>query len=139
MGIQTPVSEFERYYSILNQLGDDSDYLFLGNSIESPKSNRHCCDVCGDLIAWGSTRYRCMECFQLDLCSSCALAKKQTQQHASSHAMFQVEEIAALYNCDVCEQIINPHDRYHCLECIDYDLCPECHQSSSHGHSFVLL
>ena len=43
------------------------------------------CDGCAAHLPW--TKYRCLDCFDLELCRSCYLRRKQPNGHLSTHKM----------------------------------------------------
>ena len=41
------------------------------------------------------------------------------------------------YTCDICDVGPIIGDRYHCIECPDYDLCEECEEVYGHDHALL--
>lgn len=46
------------------------------------------CDGCAALLPW--QKYRCVICFDLDLCESCYISGKQPNGHLSTHRMIEL-------------------------------------------------
>ena len=46
------------------------------------------CDGCAAYLPW--TKHRCLDCFDLELCRSCYLSRKQPNGHLSTHKMIRL-------------------------------------------------
>ncbi len=122
--------------------------------------NEELCNNCWDKI--NGTRFKCMVCPDVDLCSSCVSSSADRVAHDLSHAFFPINserdrasfEIArasriegpplAVHDksCDVCKAVI-VGARHKCADCDNYDVCTGCLSSlvkrSVHvlGHVFL--
>ncbi|PVD39043.1 hypothetical protein C0Q70_01670 [Pomacea canaliculata] len=88
------------------------------------------CDGCGNTLP--GRRYRCVQCVDLDLCTTCfSGGVKPEGEHSDDH-----EFIHLVYKCNKCQAFI-VGTRIHCNICEDFDLCLGCHAKKEFptGHS----
>lgn len=121
------------------------------------------CDVCREDGIFG-TRWKCLLCYDYDLCSSCYAGGKHNQEHAflklnkpggvatrvpprkttarSQLSYFIPGDVTfdGIF-CDSCgrEDMVGP--QWKCDVCANYDLCTFCYLSNEHNldHAFVRL
>ncbi|KAH9489895.1 Zinc finger ZZ-type and EF-hand domain-containing protein 1 [Bulinus truncatus] len=86
------------------------------------------CDGCG--VTLPGRRYRCLQCLDMDLCTSCFSGGVEPEDHRDNH-----EIVHLVYKCNHCQAFI-VGTRIHCNECDDFDLCLGCHakQKFPPGH-----
>eukprot|EP00111_Clytia_hemisphaerica_P007029 TCONS_00020380-protein len=77
------------------------------------------CDGCQEKIK--GSRFRCLECADMDLCSTCYRKESKPQGHIDSHDVIDLR-----FTCDNCQAFII-ETRIHCNECSDFDLCLGCY------------
>ncbi|XP_055877134.1 zinc finger ZZ-type and EF-hand domain-containing protein 1-like isoform X1 [Biomphalaria glabrata] len=87
------------------------------------------CDGCS--VTLPGRRYRCLQCMDMDLCTSCFSGGVEPEEHRDSH-----EIVHLVYKCNHCQAFI-VGTRIHCNECDDFDLCLGCHLKHKFpsGHS----
>ena len=87
------------------------------------------CDGCG--VTLPGRRYRCLQCDDMDLCTSCFSSGVEPEEHRDDH-----EIVHLVYKCNRCQAFI-VGTRIHCLVCEDFDLCLGCHirQRFPAGHT----
>lgn len=103
-------------------------------------------------------RYKCLNCSNYDLCGACM--DQRASHHAESHAFAEIRFPGDKHHetsrgstrqppparhaatCNLCDKTIFGA-RYKCLECPDFDLDSECHDTNVRelhpGHKFVRL
>ncbi|OUM52267.1 hypothetical protein BVG19_g1440 [[Candida] boidinii] len=102
------------------------------------------CDGCNTDPIIG-LRFKCFKCYDLDLCEDCHSKGTETGNHKSNHMMSMSGQKAHFdYNglantrfvCDGCDAPLNTSLRYHCKDCLDYDLCEACESkgTETEGH-----
>ncbi|KAL8625230.1 hypothetical protein ACOMHN_029988 [Nucella lapillus] len=78
------------------------------------------CDGCG--VTLPGRRYRCYQCVDMDLCTTCySGGVKPEGEHHDDH-----DFVHLLYKCNKCQAFI-VGTRIHCNDCEDFDLCLGCH------------
>ncbi|XP_012939826.1 zinc finger ZZ-type and EF-hand domain-containing protein 1 [Aplysia californica] len=87
------------------------------------------CDGCG--VTLPGRRYRCLQCDDMDLCTSCFSSGVEPEEHRDDH-----EIVHLVYKCNHCQAFI-VGTRIHCNQCDDFDLCLGCHikQKFPSGHT----
>ncbi|CAL1538237.1 unnamed protein product [Lymnaea stagnalis] len=87
------------------------------------------CDGCG--VTLPGRRYRCLQCMDMDLCTSCFSGGVEPEEHRDSH-----EIVHLVFKCNHCQAFI-VGTRIHCNQCDDFDLCLGCHikQKFPSGHT----
>uniref|UniRef100_A0A673V2A9 Zinc finger ZZ-type and EF-hand domain containing 1 n=1 Tax=Suricata suricatta TaxID=37032 RepID=A0A673V2A9_SURSU len=86
------------------------------------------CDGCDEIAPWH--RYRCLQCSDMDLCTTCFLGGVKPEGHGDDHEMVSME-----FTCDQCQGLIIGR-RINCNVCEDFDLCYGCYAAKkfSYGH-----
>ncbi|XP_039110431.1 zinc finger ZZ-type and EF-hand domain-containing protein 1 isoform X2 [Hyaena hyaena] len=86
------------------------------------------CDGCDEIAPWH--RYRCLQCSDMDLCTTCFLGGVKPEGHGDDHEMVSME-----FTCDQCQGLIIGR-RMNCNVCDDFDLCYGCYMAKkySYGH-----
>ncbi|XP_078294074.1 zinc finger ZZ-type and EF-hand domain-containing protein 1 isoform X2 [Panthera onca] len=86
------------------------------------------CDGCDEIAPWH--RYRCLQCSDMDLCTTCFLGGVKPEGHGDDHEMVSME-----FTCDQCQGLIIGR-RMNCNVCDDFDLCYGCYAAKkySYGH-----
>jgi hypothetical protein len=135
--IQTPIGHFENFFEILRKVKQREPFEFiLPNPATTKARVAHVCDACGQIIPVNAFRFRCLECEDYDLCEGCQKARVETEQHKRSHSCYKIKE-GQEYTCNVCGgNITGPC--YHCLVCVDYDLCEGCKNAQKANASHKL-
>ncbi|XP_028399681.1 neuralized-like protein 4 [Dendronephthya gigantea] len=102
-------------------------FLFINSFGHRLNQSTATCDGCNTKIAIRSTRYRCMECEDLDLCVNCFSSKRTPKDHHSGHKLAEMR-----WCCDGkdCGGHITGA-RFHCLVCEDFDLCYGCQKTKN--------
>ncbi|KAK7482310.1 hypothetical protein BaRGS_00026438, partial [Batillaria attramentaria] len=78
------------------------------------------CDGCG--VTLPGRRYRCIQCVDMDLCTTCySGGVKPEGEHHDDH-----DFVHLVYKCNKCQAFI-VGTRIHCNDCEDFDLCLGCH------------
>ncbi|KAI5787589.1 hypothetical protein DFH27DRAFT_614867 [Peziza echinospora] len=82
-------------------------------------------------------RIKCIQCPNFDTCTTCYLLRRVTASHESWHSQQTIlppppltrhkTNPQAVFNCDVCCFDISASPRARCLECVNFDLCADCH------------
>ncbi|KAH9920249.1 uncharacterized protein BXZ73DRAFT_104766 [Epithele typhae] len=80
------------------------------------------CDFCGERDITG-TRFKCLQCDDLDWCSDCATSPTAWATHDEGHAFFPVRPVHKGITCDGCNQRNVTGTRHKCLQCADFDFC----------------
>jgi len=124
------------------------------------------CHGCGSLHIH-SDRYKCLECFNYDLCGRCFDQRRETLKHVNGHAMVHfsspdeifgepvidinktvtLEKFKEKYNteehidieCNVCKIIPIKGLRFKCDVCHNFHLCITCMEKREHDKSHPLL
>ncbi|GMF05154.1 unnamed protein product [[Candida] boidinii] len=102
------------------------------------------CDGCNTDPIIG-LRFKCSKCYDFDLCEDCHSKNAETGNHKSNHLMTSTGQKAHFdYNrlpttrflCDGCDAPLDTSLRYHCNDCLDYDLCKACESkgTETEGH-----
>lgn len=79
-------------------------------------------------------RFTCTQCSKISLCQKCFFLQKEPKNHSSrTHEMelftdpqFRGEKYL---KCVICNTSLQDMTHYKCNNCVDYDLCHECHDS----------
>eukprot|EP01089_Gocevia_fonbrunei_P014904 TRINITY_DN4222_c0_g1_i1.p1 TRINITY_DN4222_c0_g1~~TRINITY_DN4222_c0_g1_i1.p1 ORF type:complete len:459 (+),score=30.53 TRINITY_DN4222_c0_g1_i1:47-1423(+) len=98
------------------------------------------CVVCN--VATQGNTVRCNECTNFYFCYTCSAIGifpiRHNQGHSTTYFNQGVEVDTSIntHGCDNCNQSL-PKQRFHCFECINFDLCLNCFSSNSFpkGHS----
>ncbi|CAE7077592.1 unnamed protein product [Rhizoctonia solani] len=104
---------------------------------KAPASKRtpsYRCDSCQNII--GSTRHKCMNCSDFDLCEACYASGFPVFDHSPVHRFMHIEHPVRVVTAPamVVSDAISPlagacvHEgpRYKCENCDDADLCTDC-------------
>ncbi|KAL4246320.1 hypothetical protein ABKN59_008948 [Abortiporus biennis] len=109
------------------------------------------CDSCGQKDITG-VRFRCLDCADFDLCSSCMSSSSIREKHDPAHSFWPLENPGMFdtfsnartkylagratlsserrvhfgITCDHCQVHNITGVRFKCLQCNDYDLCDTC-------------
>jgi hypothetical protein len=116
------------------------------------------CDSCQNDIS--GIRYKCTICHDFDLCAWCEDKRAQVGPHSPDHVLLKIyvpQQVAvtvasppqdhsgSVYHpniiCDGCDTAIYGV-RYHCGNCLDYDLCEVCEAAGlhqEHDHMFIKM
>ncbi|OBZ79832.1 ZZ-type zinc finger-containing protein P35G2.11c [Grifola frondosa] len=102
------------------------------------------CDACKQRDIKG-VRFKCMQCFDYDLCGACMSSPSVRELHDTRHTFFPIDvpdRLSTFFRvkdlqepmhfgitCDACDQHNIRGVRHKCLECADYDLCSSCMNS----------
>ncbi|XP_059146557.1 zinc finger ZZ-type and EF-hand domain-containing protein 1-like isoform X2 [Physella acuta] len=77
------------------------------------------CDGCG--VTLPGRRYRCLQCMDMDLCTTCFSGGVEPEDHRDNHDIVHL-----VFKCNHCQAFI-VGTRIHCNQCDDFDLCLGCH------------
>ncbi|XP_049519876.1 uncharacterized protein LOC119446117 isoform X2 [Dermacentor silvarum] len=119
------------------------------------------CDACGERGIFG-TRWKCLLCFDYDLCGACYMGGRHNQEHAflrlnkpggtatrvpprkttARTQLSYLEPGGVTFDnlcCDSCGRGSFFGPRWKCDVCAHYDLCARCYLSDVHNldHAFV--
>ena len=81
------------------------------------------CDGCKSPLT--RSRYRCLNCFEIDLCTACYTGNVRPNGHTIEHEVVELR-----WKCDGCEGFIIG-TRFNCNVCSDLDLCLGCFTAST--------
>ena len=117
------------------------------------------CDGCNKQII--GIRYKCINCKDYDLCTNCEV--NSLKIHEPRHIFLEIPFPIPIYSlskcvpyeifskndstdnfhhsiiCDGCECAIGHSNRYLCLNCLNYDLCDNCHSKGIHNQQHIFL
>jgi hypothetical protein len=139
------------------------DHKKAENGIEN---HRVQCNACGSLRI-RSDRYKCLECYDYDLCGTCFDRRRETLKHISGHAMVHFSGSDEVFGkpvvdintritlnkfkekyageehtevrCNVCKVMPIVGLRFKCDVCHDCDLCITCMEKREHDQSHPLI
>lgn len=142
----------ESSYNIFLKLNSNRPKIYC--ELETKKSQVEeigniTCSFCSTNLI-GMIRYRCIEC-NFDLCLRCEseklhekhiLVKSSDNENGTTRyfCSFFLEqenietEVHRTVSCDHCHEKPITGFRYKCVECLDYDLCSNCHSKDVHNH-----
>lgn len=115
---------------------------------------RYFCDICKDKIVPTAARYHCTVCPDYDFCERCFNNGKNThnkthdvkhfpQSESSTGATLIAGARKGYFHCDLCthgNNIAATAERYHCVVCLDFDMCAECYSKpNKHNKSHDVL
>ncbi|CAB4018648.1 zinc finger ZZ-type and EF-hand domain-containing 1-like [Paramuricea clavata] len=81
------------------------------------------CDGCKSAL--NRSRYRCLNCFEIDLCSTCFNGNVKPNGHTGEHEVVELR-----WKCDGCSGFVIG-TRFNCSACTDFDLCLGCYTSNT--------
>lgn len=90
-------------------------------------------------------RYKCLICYDYDLCEACEGKNSKGEIHPASHKLLELREPVVKrarhkgVKCDGCGQDPLEGVRYKCNVCPGFDLCEKCRPRSAHTHAFVKI
>uniref|UniRef100_T1JF16 RING-type E3 ubiquitin transferase n=1 Tax=Strigamia maritima TaxID=126957 RepID=T1JF16_STRMM len=77
-------------------------------------------------------RFKCLICYDYDLCASCYKASATTTRHTTEHPMQYILTRSNFgVTCDSCLKDNFRGKRFKCLICSNYDLCATCYEASA--------
>lgn len=100
------------------------------------------CNICTADLNF-RPRITCHECPNFDICSTCYLTQRaappphepwhKQQTVPPAQPLRQNPKAGTSFNCDNCGVDISAAPRARCLECINLDLCGDCHIIQAYG------
>ena len=92
------------------------------------------CDACGKHEYQTPRTWRCKSCPDYLLCESCYQSSTEVPASGSQHTPdHEMSPFSIIYNCDCCNSDILKQ-RWHCLECSNFDLCDICYGEVDAAH-----
>lgn len=92
------------------------------------------CDACGKHEHLTPRTWRCKSCPDYLLCESCHQSSTVVPASGSGHTPdHEMSPFLSTYSCDCCNSEILKQ-RWHCLECFDFDLCDICYGEVDAAH-----
>jgi len=90
--IGQPIEKFESFFKIYNKIQSEGFYAIDNNEIEKMIKNSirlslSYCDVCGKQNLQNGDHYKCEQCEDYDLCSTCKVKGNISLSHVPSHTM----------------------------------------------------
>ncbi|KAJ3068866.1 hypothetical protein HDU98_008027 [Podochytrium sp. JEL0797] len=99
------------------------------------------CNGCNERNFVGM-RYKCCDCLDYDLCSTCFMDPMKIPPHSPTHnSFFALQSWSQIFKtviCDGCEMVGIVGDRFKCLTCPDFDLCAKCRDAGKHSEHALM-
>ena len=107
------------------------------DSIDSVQTVHYTCDICSKVISVDCKWYRCTECDDYDICSSCYKQGHHAKHRSQIHEFIEPDNLSNGY-CDSCGFMFRPQSLSffvnQCTVCEDYALCKKCMHEGMHQH-----